>query len=169
MTNEEVSNLTIDEIRDIPWTTISAMTAWQREILGRNIYDAVCTIPHDFTTGIFDKWDASATGKTHSYNLEIKFRWLTPDKKSRYDNEGYWLERTKYKALMEEYKKTGSIPCYITYIKGGTGYLWNLLDLKPKWEWREATTKSSGGEYGKEKKPKLVCYPLPKEGREFSW
>lgn len=165
----DVYTLTIDDIRELKWDDISGLTYTEREVLGRTIYDAICKKKHSFTGGQFDSWDASSTGNTYTFNIEIKFRFIDMRKKARYDREGYWLEKKKYDPMIDAYNETGSIPYLITFLPGGYGYIWNLLDLDPVWEQQEATSTTADGSYGKTKKLKTVYHPLPCEGKAIRW
>lgn len=158
---------TVDEIRNLEWEDISGATFEEREEMGRTIFASIAdNSDYEFTKGKFDSWDVSGTADTSTYNAEIKYRFILRDK---YDKEGYWLEKIKYDALMDAYKKTKSIPYFITFVRNGVGYCWNLLDLKPVWTKEWATTSSAGGTYKKGEEEKLVYHPLPSEGKELKW
>lgn len=158
--------MTVEEIRAFTWDDISGMTFEQREEIGRTIYDSLTTLAHQFTR-ISASWDVSATGETNTFNIEIKYRYISREK---YDEKGYWLEKTKYDALMDAYNKTGSLPIFITFLKDGIGYCWNLLDLQDlKWGKVLATSSTADGTYAKDKRYKEVCFPFPNQGREIKW
>lgn len=166
ITEEEAKNLTIDEIRELKWDRIRNASFRVREIIGRKIYDSISRIPHEYTNGQFDSFDASATAKTSTFNIEIKYRFILREK---YDDKGYYLEKIKYDALMDAYKETGSIPLFFTFVRGGVGYYWDLRKLNPVWKWELATSTSASGTYGEKKELKEVCHPFPSEGVEISW
>ena len=166
MSGLKISSLTVDDIRELKWEQVSGLTYKEREIIGRAIFASICNKHYRFTKGEFDSWDVSTTGKTNTFNIEIKYRYILREK---YDEDGYWLEEWKYNELMEAYRETGSIPYFITFLRDGVGYVWNLLDLDPVFEKRLATKSTANGTYGKEKKFKSVCYPMPSEGKEIRW
>lgn len=158
--------MTIDEIKRLTWDDVSGMTFMEREAIGRTIFASITTLPHEFTPWKYDRYDVSITAGTVTANAEIKYRYIL---RTKWDANGYWLEKTKYDALMEAYHKTGSIPIFYTFLRDGVGYRWDLRKLNPEWKWEWATETTAEGQYGEKKVRKLVCHPLPKEGKEVRW
>ena len=160
-------NYTVEDIRKIKWKDIKDVGFQEREKLGRTIFASIAiNSDYEFTKGKYDSWDVSGTADTYTYNAEIKYRYILRDK---YDKVGYWLEKEKYDALMDAYKETKSIPYFITFVRNGVGYCWNLLKLEPVWKKERATASSANGTYKKGEKEKLVYHPLPREGKELKW
>ena len=158
---------TVEDIRKMEWEDIQDVGFQEREKLGRTIFASIAVhSDYEFTKGKYDSWDVSGTADTYTYNAEIKYRYILRDK---YDKEGYWLEKEKYDALMDAYKETKSIPYFITFVRNGVGYYWNLLKLDPVWKKEWATASSANGTYKKGEKEKLVYHPLPREGKELKW
>lgn len=158
--------ITIKEIKELKWDEYSGMTFLEHEEIGRTIYSSIMEFPHEFTQGKYDSYDASVTAGTITANAEIKFRFILREK---WDSKGYWLEKTKYDALMDAYRATGSLPMFYTFLLNGVGYRWDLRKLKPNWVWKLATDVSAEGRYNERKVWKLVCHPMPKDGKELKW
>ena len=142
------------------------MTFQQHEDKGREKYEAMCRIPHDYTKGQYAKWDVSATAKTDTFNIELKDRDIPY---TRYADEGFLLEKIKYDALLEAYRETGSIPIYMNFFQDNVGYYWNLLDIEPVWETVNCTTTTADGTYGNKRVGKLVTKLLPVDGVRFNY
>lgn len=138
----------------------------EHEDKGRAKYARNATIAYEFMQPKFANWDVSSTGYGKTFNIEIKDRDIDIDK---YANEGYWLEKTKYDALMQAYRETGSLPIYLNFFKNNIGFYWNLLKIQPKWVWRLATETTADGTYGQNKVWKLVTFVFPKEGKRFKY
>lgn len=136
------------------------------ELSGRMKYEANTTLPHQFTEQQYDPWDVSSTGHGHTFNIEIKDRDI---EYTKYESEGYWLEKTKYDALMEAYRTTGSIPIYLNFFRGGIGFYWDLREIKPTWVSRLATKSTADGSYGEEKVWKTVTFVFPKDGNKIRY
>ena len=158
--------MTVEWIRSLTWDDVSGMSFDEREQIGRTIFTSITPFPHDFTRGKFDSYDVSVTAGTVTANAEIKFRYI---KREKWDAMGYWLEKTKYDALMKAYEETGSIPLFYTFVRDGVGYRWDLRKLNPVWEMEYATETTADGQYGKNKVRKEVCHPFPKDAREIKW
>lgn len=161
--------MTVEWIKQMSDEVERSLSFQEHEEICRTIFESVCDIPNESTEYTYAYWDKSATGKSHTFNIEIKYRHIDEEKKRKYDKEGYWLEYTKYEALMKAYNETGSLPIYVTFIKGGTGYEWNLLNIEPEWSEVYATTTTANGTYNKERRKKRACFPLPNQGREIKW
>lgn len=138
----------------------------ESELSGREKYRRNANNPYEFTEDPYAPWDVSSTGKVHTYNTEIKDRDIPYTK---YEKEGYWLEKIKYDALIKAYKETGSLPIYLNYFQDGIGFWWNLLNVQPEWEWRWATDTTANGTYGQKKVKKLVTFVFPKDGKQFNY
>ena len=121
---------------------------------------------HEYTTGKYAPWDVSMTANTTSYNIEIKNKNEPIDK---WEKQGFILEIFKYVKLVEAYMLTGSIPIYLNFFNNGDGFYCNLLDLDPKWEWRECTSTTAEGTYGQDKKPKYVTMIPPELVTKFKY
>ena len=159
--------MTVEYVKNqMTWEEYSGMSFSQHEEICRTIYTSITPFPHEFTGGQYDSYDASVTAGTITANAELKFRYILREK---WDDKGYWLEKTKYDALMEAYRKTGSIPLFYTFLRKGVGYYWDLRKLKPVWKKELATATTADGQYGKNKVWKEVCHPFPKEGKEIRW
>lgn len=157
----------VDYIRNkMTWGEYSGMTFQEHEGICRTIYSSITKFPHEFTEGQYDSYDGSVTAGTITANVELKFRYILREK---YDDKGYWLEKTKYDALMQAYRETGSIPLFYTFVRNGVGYYWDLRKLKPEWKLEWATATTADGQYGKKKVQKEVCHPFPNEGKEIRW
>lgn len=141
----------------------------EHEDKGRAKYARNATIAYEFMQPKCAKWDVSATGHGKTFNIEIKDRDIDIDK---YANEGYWLEKTKYDALMQAYRETGSLPIYLNYFLNNEGIYWNLLRLDPtqiKWRRRYATKTTADGTYGEKKVLKTVVFLFPYQGNRFQY
>lgn len=145
---------------------LNNMTYQEHEDKGREKYDRICTIAHEFTKDKFAKWDVSATGESHTFNVEIKDRDIPFTK---YEADGYLLEKNKFDALLEAYRETGSIPVYLNFFQGNTGIWWDLRDINPKWEKRWCTSTTAEGTYGQNKELKDVTFVFPNDGRKFRY
>lgn len=157
----------VNYIRDeMTWDEYSGMTFSEHEQIGRIIYSSITPEPHEFMEWQYARYDASATAGTVTSNAEIKYRHILREK---WDKLGYWLEKTKYDALMNAYMETGSIPLFYTFLREGVGYYWDLRKLNPIWKWEKATATTADGQYGKIKVWKEVCHPMPNEGYELKW
>ena len=122
----------------------------------------------EFTKGKYDSWDSSFTGKSGTYNVEIKNRDIPFE---LYEKKGFMLEKIKYDALMEAYYETGSLPIYINFYQHGKGFWYNLLDIDPNVEWEtgEYTKSTANGTYGKEKKEKEAIFLFIDEKHKFQY
>lgn len=136
------------------------------EMSGRKKYEANTTTPHRFTENEFDYWDVSSTSNTKTFNIEIKDRDI---EYTKYESDGYWLEKTKYTALMEAYTLTGSIPIYLNFFKNNIAFYWDLRKIEPVWVSRAATKNTANGTYGKEKVMKTVTFVYPKDGIKIKY
>ena len=144
------------------------MTYEEHEERGREKFERNCKLPHTFTNQS-DKWDVSTTGHDNTFNIEIKDRDIPYTK---YAEEGYWLEKIKYDALMQAFSKTGSLPIYLNYFQDNIGIYWKLSALdttKIKWVQRYATKSTAEGTYGAERVLKTVMFLLPDDGRKFKY
>lgn len=136
---------------------------------GRAKFERNCSLPHKFTKGEYDSYDVSTTGHANTFNIEIKDREI---KFEKYADDGFWLEKTKFDALMKAFRKTGSLPIYLNYFQEGIGIFWDLSKIEPeriKWKKILATEKTANGTYGKTKVKKTVVFLFPKEGRKFRY
>lgn len=125
------------------------------ELEGRNVWNTTLSGRIEdikFTESKYDPVDGYLTGKT---GTEVVFELKKRDINSgTYEKEGYIIEKVKYDALMDNYRKTNHIPYYVN-IFNDCIKMWDIRDLKPDFETKYCTA-TTAENYKKGGKPKLV-------------
>lgn len=142
------------------------MTFQGYEDKGRQKFEGICHKPHEYTKGMYDKWDVSVTADTDTFNLELKDRDIPFEK---YAHKGFLLERIKFDALLAAYRETGSKPIYMNFFQEGVGMWWNLLEVEPVWKVILCTDTTADGTYGNKKVDKEVVLLSTESGRKFRY
>lgn len=125
-------------------------------------------IEYNFTEDKYDNIDCYATAYTpiecSLYAIEIKNRDIDYEK---YADEGFILEYTKYKALMDTYTNSGYTPIYTNYFSDSTRITWDLTtlqDIDNRWITKYCT-RTTAENYKKGDIPKKVVLLYPQEGK----
>lgn len=124
---------------------LEGRTVWNTTLSGR-IEDI------KFTESKYDPVDGYLTGQTGTEVVfELKKRY---NNSKDYEKEGYIIEKVKYDALMDSYKKTNHIPYYVNIFQDCIK-MWDIRELKPSFETKYCTA-TTAENYKKGGKPKLV-------------
>ena len=175
-----IYDYSVDDLRKIEWDEYEMITTGAdsaesiilRAEVSNIIFRSFTKNPyHIYSEDPMHNIDASETGATHTYNIEYKYRHLLRGSKKRedYDKEGWWLEKTKYDALMKEYYRTGSLPCFYVFLPRGEGYAWSLKNIKPEWHTIMANDVTAAGQYGLRKRPKDTIFLPISKARIIKW
>ena len=178
-----IYDYTVDDLRKIEWDEYEMITTGAdsaesillRAEVSNIIFRSFTKNPyHIYSEDPMHKIDASETARTDSsltYVIEYKYRHLLRGdaRRERYNRDGWWLERTKYDALMEAYYKTGSLPCYYVFLPRGEGYAGSLKNVKPEWKSIMANDITSAGLYGERKRPKEAIFLPIEKAKIIKW
>lgn len=135
--------------------TKEAVLRWEKDCRDTYLNDFSADTIVEFTKPLYARVDAYTTGKTTGERsvIELKKRNIPSTK---YENEGFILEKIKYDALKEAQKRSGEDSALYINIFDDKYICWDINKISaPKWEKRLCTA-TTAEDYGKVKELKDV-------------